>query len=59
MESLHTELKQLDLLLADGNLYEASQSNTLKQLTDKKSHLENTLLETESSWMEISAVLEE
>lgn len=59
MESLHVELKKLDLLLADSNLYEASQSNTLKQLTDKKLHLEETLLETESSWMEISTTLEE
>lgn len=59
MESLHAELKKLDLLLADGNLYEASQSDTLKQLTDKKSCLEKTLQETESSWMEISITLEE
>lgn len=58
MESLQAELQKIDILLADGNMYDASQSNNLQQLLDKKSRFQEELNQIETTWMEISLDIE-
>ena len=59
MDKLNQEKLRLETLLAEPDIYEASQKQQLKELLQQQADISRTLDETEEQWMQISEQLEQ
>lgn len=58
VEKYHAEQKQLELQLAEPDIYNDNQKDALKTLLAKKVEVDNALEQAETEWMEIEELLE-
>ncbi len=59
VEKFHTEQKDLELQLANPDIYHDSQKAKLKEILAKKVEVDTALEEAEMEWMEIEEILEQ
>ncbi len=58
VEKFHNEQRQLEMQLADPDLYGDSQKDRLKQILTRKAQIDKALEEAEADWLEAEEKLE-